>query len=100
MDTTLLARTAGDLDRLLQHYAKSDAEVGGLLRALEELLHDAQNGNVAVPVEWRDIPGDRAFSEGGLRKYSDLESAYASFKIEATGGETAVLSALRAKRGP
>jgi len=99
MNQTLIARAAGELDRLLQHYASSNVEVGEMLRTLAALLDDARSGRIATPVEWHDIPGDRAFTDGGLRKYPDLESAYASFKIELTGGETPVLRALRANRG-
>lgn len=41
------------------------------------------------------MPGAYFFNEGQLRQYPDLESAYADFKIEVTGGETPALRMFR-----
>ncbi len=94
MNQTQIVRAASELQRLLQHYASCDAEVGGLLHALTALLQSAQAGTITAPIEWRDIPGAYLFSEGNLRHYRELESAYATFKIEITGGEIPALSSL------
>ena len=98
MNQALIGRTAGELDQLLRRYASSDAAARALLSAIETLLDDARAGHVVAPMEWGDVPGDHAFFEGGLGRFPDLESAYASFKIEITGGETPALRALRDAR--
>jgi hypothetical protein len=95
MDMALLAKSAEKLETLLRHYAVTDTEASGLLDALAALISDARAGKISAPLEWSMIPGARSFSEGGLRKYDDLETAFADFRIEATGGESPVLRNLR-----
>ncbi len=48
-----------------------------------------------APLPWGDIPGGRYFNEGSLRRYPELEQAFARFRIEATGGESPALRKLR-----
>lgn len=95
MDQVLLAASAATLENILLQYVGRDAEASALHAALAPLIEDARKGKIATPVEWRDVPGGYAFSEGRLRQYADLEQAYAAFKIEVTGGESPVLRALR-----
>lgn len=95
MDQVLLAKNAEKLEQLLAQYSSVDAEVRDLSDALSKLISDACTGKIVAPIEWRDVPGAYNFTEGGLRKYDDLETAYAKFKVEITGGESPVLRRLR-----
>lgn len=91
MDIIAIKTTAVALEILLQKYAQSDSEAAGLFEALKQLIMRAKNGNVSAPMEWSDIPGSYFFTEGTLRKYRDLEKAFAEFRIELTGGDNPVL---------
>jgi hypothetical protein len=95
MDHILLAKSAEKLEKILLQYAPVDAEVSGLFDALSGLINDARTGKIVTPMEWRDVPGAHNFTEGGLRKYAALETAFAEFRIEVTGGESPVLKNLR-----
>ena len=95
MDRILLAEATDRLEQILQRYSAVDAEAKGLLTALSSLIASIRSGKITAPLEWRDIPGAYSFMEGGLGKYSDLETAYAKFRIEVTGGESPVLRNLR-----
>lgn len=95
MNKTMLEKSAEKLERLLHQYAIGDAEVGVLLDALAKIISDARAGKISTPLAWREIPGAIWFSEGHLRKYGDLEAAFAEFRIEVTGGESPVLRKLR-----
>jgi hypothetical protein len=97
MNQATLRQRASELESLLRHYAALDAEVAQLLSALTPLLSAVIDGKAQTPMEWRDVPGDFYFNERGLRKYRDVEDAYAKFKIELTGGESPTLRALREK---
>lgn len=95
MDQVLLVKSAEKLEKTLLQYSSVDAEVSDLFDALSGLINDARTGKILTPIEWRDVPGTYHFTEGGLRKYDTLETAYAEFKIEITGGESPVLRSLR-----
>lgn len=95
MNKVKLAQCAHRLQIIFLQYEVADSEVRDLHDTLSGLIADAQNGSVTHLMEWRDVPGAYYFSEGNLRKYRDLESAYAEFKIELTGGESSVLRELR-----
>lgn len=95
MDIAKVRESADQLASLLMHYSAIDEEAKQLKFALTELLEGVQSGRTVGPLDWREIPGDYYFNEGGLRKYRDLETAYADFKIELTGGESPVLRELR-----
>lgn len=95
MNKTLLIKSAENLEKILLQYSSVDAEVAALLGALSQLIFDARTGKISIPVEWNEVPGGYYFTEGRLQKYSDLETAYANFKIEITGGESPVLRKLR-----
>jgi hypothetical protein len=72
------------LEQALDAHAHSDTEVRLLRQELAALIHQAKAGLVRAPIEWRDVPGARLFTEGGLRKYRDLEQAFADFRLEIT----------------
>ena len=77
--------------------SNGDREVQSFLEALRPLVEDAIGLRIGKPMEWRDVPGGWQMSETHLRNRPELESAYAEFKIELTGGESPVLKRLRAK---
>lgn len=94
MDQVMLRESAEYLEEVISKYA-SDAKVGCLHKALSTLIADARAGTIVFPLQWNDIPGTYAFIEGGLQQYRDLETAYAKFKIEITGGESPLMKSLR-----
>jgi hypothetical protein len=98
MDHDLLSRSAEKLNQLLLQYSEVDIEARELQGELSLIIRDVLSGKIVTPVEWRNIPGSYYFTEGSLRKYGDLETAYSDFKIEITGGESPVLRKLRQKR--
>lgn len=95
MDQQRLQALAAELEQLLARLAPADGEVADLRSAVEPLLALAGSGALSAPLPWRDIPGGRYFTEGGLRQYPGLEQAFARFRIEATGGESPALRKLR-----
>lgn len=95
MDQQRLQACAAELEQLLARLAPADAEVDDLRGALEPLLALAGSGALSAPLPWGDIPGGRYFTEGGLRRYPELEQVFARFRIEATGGESPALRKLR-----
>ena len=97
MNKEILKIKATELERLLSNYSKSEGEALELLNMLSTLIDDSKLMKVVSPMEWRDIPGSRFFTEGGLAKFSDLEKAFADFRIELTGGEPSALSRLKSR---
>ena len=95
MDQQRLQACAAELQQWLARLAPGDMEVADLRSALEPLLALAGSGALSAPLPWGDIPGGRYFTEGGLRRYPELEQAFARFRIEATGGESPALRKLR-----
>lgn len=91
MDSEKIKIAAVRLEGLLLGYSRHDGEVTNLLNALRPLLVKAKDGRIFSPMEWRDIPGGVLFTEGLLRKYRDLEDAFAEFRIELTGGDNPIL---------
>jgi hypothetical protein len=94
MNLQKVQKCAENLEVLLLQYAKSDREAIFLYDALKNLISDAKQGNIVNPIKYGDIPGDFYFNERNLRKYPDLESAFAKFKIEISGGKTDKIKAL------
>lgn len=99
MDPMALKNAAIALRLLLDSYATADQEAYLLREALGDVLDRAIAERIDLPLQRRDIPGGWFFDEGSLRKYPDLELAYATFCIEARGGESPVLNALREDMG-
>lgn len=63
---------------------------------LEPLLNATDRELIHTPMEWRDIPGRYLFTEEGLQQYTELEHAFAEFRIELTGGQPPTLRRLKA----
>lgn len=95
MDQVLLASSAEKLETLLLQYSSVDSEVSGLFDALSGLINEARTGKIVTPMEWREVSGTYNFTEGGLSKYGALETAFAEFRIEITGGESPALKNFR-----
>ena len=88
MNQLATLRAARELEaESLKLIAQGEAEVAQFFNSISDLIERAKRGDLRDPVEWRDIPGARFFSEGTLRKFRNLEAAYAKFQIEATGGD-------------
>ena len=94
MDLKKIKKCAEKLELLLMKYSKSDKEAIFLYDTLKELISNAKQGSITQPLKYGDVPGDFYFTERDLRKYPDLESAYAKFKIEISGGKTDKIKAL------
>ncbi|GGY10952.1 hypothetical protein [Paludibacterium paludis] len=97
-DPARVKAAASALRAVMARHAGADAQARALSEALAPFLAQAISGT-AGPIEWSAIPGATLFSEGGLGRYPDLEAAYASFRIEVSGGSSPVLERLRKKRG-
>lgn len=78
-----LMKEAQRLQELLDQYSGHEQEAHALLELLKPLLDDALMGRLQQPIS--DIPGGYYFLEGRLRKYPDLEKAYADFANRAEG---------------
>ena len=88
MDIKKLKNYASKLETVLNQYSASDREVKLLSESLKDHIEMAKQGKITAPLEYQSVPGSYFFNEGNLRKYADLEEAYAEFRIEITGGET------------
>lgn len=99
MNTRKVKKDAALLKATLLKYANKDEEVNNLYMALRHIIEEALSGKIREPVDRGNVPGGHCFLEGNLRKYRDLEEAYASFKIELSGGEPPALVKLR-ERNP
>jgi hypothetical protein len=94
MNLPLLAEKSEKLEKILFLHAPLDEDISKFFDALSKLIHDARTGKIIAPVDWRDVSGAHYFTEKALRKYSAIETAYAEFKIEVTGGESPALKQL------
>ncbi|MBO9661450.1 hypothetical protein [Dokdonella sp.] len=95
MDKLALKSAAEKFERELAKIG-GDPEAVSLRAATLPLIDAAKAGRIEAPLQWREIPGARLFSEGNLRRYGDLEGAYSAFRVELTGGESDTLRALKA----
>jgi hypothetical protein len=82
-----LKDTADRLDALLRLYSKSNQQVEILYRQLSSFISDASSGKIKSPVDLRQIPCSRMFTETDLPALPGLEDAFAKFKLEVSGGE-------------
>jgi hypothetical protein len=94
MNLKEIKKCAENLELLLMKYSKNDQEAIFLYDTLKKLISKAKQGSITQPIKYSDVPGDFYFTERNLRQYPDLESAYAKFKIEITGGKTDKIKAL------
>ncbi|KAB2928905.1 MAG: hypothetical protein F9K24_21430 [Leptonema illini] len=78
-----LMKEAQRLQELLEQYSGHEQEAHALLELLKPFLDDALMGRLQQPIS--DIPGGYYFLESRLRKYPDLEKAYADFANRAEG---------------
>lgn len=97
MDKALLKQKAETLEALLVKYGQQDADVRSLRGGLRQFLDKAKAQTIDTPLDTRLIPGRYLFDDRGLRKYGDLEQAYAEFRIEVAGGEPPALKWLQEK---
>lgn len=86
MNPDALKHAATALRGLLEHYQHQERAAALLFEELDGLLKRATNGEITTPMEARDIPGHRYFTETRLGAYRDLEERYASFYIELIDG--------------
>lgn len=98
MNFEKVKESAIHLEILLGKYAANDHDAASLLNALYPLIFDVKTEKRLKPMEWREIPGAYFFTEGQLRKYPDLEKAFAEFRIEITGGDNPVLEMIQQQR--
>lgn len=87
IDQVKLKAAAEHLEWVLAYYPSSEV-VQSLSETLRPMIDAAKAGRVLEPIEWRDLPGRRAFVEGVYRRYADpdVETACSRFCIEMTGG--------------
>lgn len=77
--------TAEILDNLLKRYASTDKEAAILQSTIQEVLSQALNRQVQVPLAFRDVPGDRFILESHLMQtHRDLTDAFMLFKLAVT----------------
>lgn len=76
---------AAELKRLLEHYAPQEREAAMCLHELQPLIDGVLSETATLPVS--EVACGWHFHEGGLRKYSELESAYSSFAVAARGDD-------------
>lgn len=87
MNRDALALSAKNLRAALVHYQDHERAAALLLQALEALIERALKQEIIVPMEPRDVPGHRYFTETSLGAYRDLEEAYASFYMQLIDGQ-------------
>jgi hypothetical protein len=95
MNIELLKEKTLTLRATLNALKDKDLAAAALAADLEPLMFLAERGQIPTPMEWRDIPGRYLFTEQGLQQYTELEQAFAEFRIELTGGETPSLRRLK-----
>lgn len=88
MNLKALKLAATQLRSMLEHYQHQEPAAAMLLRELEGLINRALRKQITVPMEARDIPGHRYFSETPLGAYRDLEQLFASFYVELIDGRS------------
>lgn len=95
MNIAELKKSAEALKQVLAKYAPLDPEAKYLQDSLSSVIDEVLADKITAPIAWASVPGGYYFNEGSLRKYDDLETAFAEFKIELSGGESPVLRQLR-----
>ena len=86
MDQAPIQLAAKELEAIASDLIQAgDMDVRTFYASILPLLARAEHGEILEPLEWRDIPGGYAFLDGGLRKHTALESAFAKFRLAVTG---------------
>ena len=88
MNLDALKLAAIKLRSLLEHHQYEEPAAASLLQALSGLIEQAVNHRITSPMEARDIPGYRYFTETPLGGYLELEHAFATFYIELIDGRS------------
>ncbi|PZQ35055.1 MAG: hypothetical protein DI560_26965 [Pseudomonas putida] len=91
MNTQSLKQKSLKLRLIIDSLKAQDPAALKLRVELEPLMTAADQELIRTPMEWRDIPGRYLFTEEGLRRYRELEHAFAEFRIELSGGESPTL---------
>lgn len=92
IDLEALRKDARRLWDLLERYSPLEKDAGLCLSELKPILTEVMNANVTTP--YKRIPCGWYFVEGSLRKFSDLEEAYAAFAFRAEGHDADAVKAL------
>lgn len=88
MNLDALKLAAIKLRSLLEQHEYDEPAADLLLQALSGLIEQAANHQITSPMEPRDIPGHRYFTETPLGGYHELEHAFATFYIELIDGRS------------
>lgn len=83
-----LKKQARELRGVLLKHMNKYPEAKGCLELLDPIIQRVLDGNITSPISRDDIPCGYSFHEGTLREVDEMESAYASFSIHITGGDT------------
>ncbi|MFK3815001.1 hypothetical protein ACI2KG_00060 [Pseudomonas sp. NPDC089407] len=75
MNPAALRHSATALRRLLEHYQHQQRAAALLLEELDGLLKRATNEEITTPMEARDIPGHRYFTENRWARTVTMNSA-------------------------
>lgn len=96
MNTNTLKQASLRLREKLEFYRHQNPAAGALLDSLEGLMSRAERQGIRTPMEPREIPGYRIFTETNLQEHTDLEAAYTNFYMELTQGrETEIYRIIR-----
>jgi hypothetical protein len=88
MNLDALKLAAIELRSLLQQHQNEEPAAASLLRSLSGLIEQAIEQQITSPMEARDIPGHRCFTETPLGAYHEIEQAFAAFYIELIDGRS------------
>jgi hypothetical protein len=87
-DTEKLKQYAEGFEQIASKYASQDEEAAGLYAAMSSYIKDAKAGAILAPIKMPAI-GRFYFDEGNLRRYVDLNDAYAKFSLKLRGYQVA-----------
>lgn len=95
MNYQLLRERAVALGDMTRCYAEIDPEIAVFYRAMRAYLSEAEAGLLSEETGPGVLPCQFFVLEGHLKKYPELDQAYADLYIETIGGEPPALKALR-----
>ncbi|TWB51049.1 hypothetical protein [Nitrospirillum viridazoti] len=94
MDQERLKQSALELEDTSRRYAETDPEAKLFAGAVEGIIADVKAGKILAPMDRMTGLYKVYFFEGTLQKYRDLETAFANFDMELSGGETPEVRAI------